>query len=235
MSKLANRYYFGFGDWKDVIGQFYAGKIPEPKYVYAVYSTPAYSGSATVIFKQGRKWFEASGGHCSCYGLEDQWGPQEINPRDHLKAVKEGKKILLVADTEGDYPEATQEHFDKWLAQVTKQKKKKPAVYPDSCECDAKDRRTCIQACKPIKEVIVKKKKPVKNPKFLVIETESERGWGSKDIGCVGYASKEAADKAAKAVNDLNKEDSAPDYYIYARVVDVLDITPRQLESYLKL
>ena len=96
----------------------------EPRLVYAVYSTPAYEGSATVIFWRDGKWFEAGGGHCFCYGLEGQWDAKEIDPTEHLAAIKEGKKILLVADSEGDYPEATQENFDKWLKWAVGQSEK---------------------------------------------------------------------------------------------------------------
>lgn len=118
---MKNREYYGFagwtGDkWDSVAGNFQTELGKEPKYVYAVYSTPAYEGSATVIYSEdGRKWFEVTGGHCSCYGLEGQWEPREIDPGVHLKALEAGKKELLVADTEGDYPLATQERFDKWL------------------------------------------------------------------------------------------------------------------------
>ena len=107
-----------------VAGNFEADLGAEPRLVYAVYSTPAYEGSPTVIFWRDGKWFEAGGGHCSCYGLEGQWDAKEIDPTEHLAAIKEGKKILLVADSEGDYPEATQENFDKWLKWAVGQSEK---------------------------------------------------------------------------------------------------------------
>lgn len=115
--------YYGFVDWNDVAGQFSATLGPEPDLVYAVYSTPAYEGAASVIFRQGGTWFEAGGGHCSCYGLEDQWDPKPIDPKEHLAALDDGKKTLLVADSEGDYPEATQENFDSWLRWAVKRAK----------------------------------------------------------------------------------------------------------------
>ena len=139
---MKNRNYYGFDGWGkwtegnhswergDIANHFQTDIGPEPKFVYAVYSTPAYSGSATILFKRGRYWYEVEGGHCSCYGLEDQWRPQKINPNDHLKAVKNGKCYLVVADREGDHPEATQENFDKWLKKVTRNPKKKKTAYP---------------------------------------------------------------------------------------------------------
>lgn len=83
--------------------------------IYGVYSTPSYEGSADVIYRRDGKWFHASGSHCSCYGLEDQWKPEAIDPATHLMALDVGKKELLVSDSEGDYPEATQDNFDNWL------------------------------------------------------------------------------------------------------------------------
>lgn len=119
------RKYFGFEGWgkKDgeygsVAANFDADIGPEPDFVYAVYSTPAYEGHASVVYKRDGKWFEAGGGHCSCYGLEGQWEPTEIDPALHLQALDAGKKILLVSDSEGDFPEATQENFDAWLRQA---------------------------------------------------------------------------------------------------------------------
>lgn len=113
--------YYGFADWADVVGQFNAKDAGKPDLVYAVYSTPMYEGSADVIFRVDGKWFHNSGGHCSCYGLEDQWEPSEIDPNVHLEALKVGKRKFCVSDSEGDYPEATQENFDKWLRWAVRQ------------------------------------------------------------------------------------------------------------------
>lgn len=110
-----NTHYYGFDNWSDVIAQFNAPEMPEPELVYAVYSTPAYEVAADVVYRQDGKWFHNSGGHCSCYGLEDQWEPTELDPNVHLAAIVQGKRDLCVCDTEGDYPEATQENFDAWL------------------------------------------------------------------------------------------------------------------------
>lgn len=110
--------YFGFDDWADVISQFNAGDDDktEPEFVYAIYNTLSYEGSADVVFRRNGKWFHNNGGHCSCYCLEDQWNPAALDPQVHLLAVANGKRDLCVADTEGDFPAATQEAFDAWLA-----------------------------------------------------------------------------------------------------------------------
>lgn len=43
----------------------------------ASYTYEDYSGDAFVLFEKGGKLFEVNGSHCSCYGLEDQWEPEE--------------------------------------------------------------------------------------------------------------------------------------------------------------
>jgi hypothetical protein len=45
--------------------------------LHAVYNHEGYEGSAFVLFKKGGKLYEVSGSHCSCYGLEGQWKPEE--------------------------------------------------------------------------------------------------------------------------------------------------------------
>lgn len=59
--------------FKPVAGFPAAGRI-----VYATYEQEAYEGSATVVFTDtdGKLW-EVHGSHCSCYGLEGQWKPEE--------------------------------------------------------------------------------------------------------------------------------------------------------------
>jgi hypothetical protein len=43
----------------------------------ASYCYENYSGDAFVLFERGGKLFEVHGAHCSCYGLEYQWSPEE--------------------------------------------------------------------------------------------------------------------------------------------------------------
>lgn len=45
----------------------------------ASYTYEDYSGDAFVLFERGGKLYEVNGGHCSCYGLEDQWEPEETS------------------------------------------------------------------------------------------------------------------------------------------------------------
>lgn len=46
----------------------------------AAYTYEDYSGSAYVLFRKDGKLFAVNGGHCSCFGLEGQWEPEEVVP-----------------------------------------------------------------------------------------------------------------------------------------------------------
>lgn len=56
----------------------------------ASYGTPSYEGYAFVLFKRDGKLWEVNGSHCSCYGLEGQWEPEETTVEALRHRVKEG-------------------------------------------------------------------------------------------------------------------------------------------------
>lgn len=56
----------------------------------ASYGTPSYEGYAFVLFKRDGKLWEVNGSHCSCYGLENQWEPEETTVNALRHRVKEG-------------------------------------------------------------------------------------------------------------------------------------------------
>lgn len=58
----------------------------------ASYTYEDYSGSAYVLFRQDGKLFEVHGSHCSCYGLEGQWEPEEADRDAILYRVKNGRR-----------------------------------------------------------------------------------------------------------------------------------------------
>jgi hypothetical protein len=53
-------------------------KYKDINILFASYGTDNYSGDAWVLFEQNGKLYEVNGGHCSCYGLEGQWEPDEV-------------------------------------------------------------------------------------------------------------------------------------------------------------
>lgn len=64
-----------FDSWEDVKREFNTGQVEPEEVLVARYDQEGYEGSALVIFRQGNQIFTVEGGHCSCYGLEDQWEP----------------------------------------------------------------------------------------------------------------------------------------------------------------
>jgi hypothetical protein len=51
--------------------------VKDMDWLFGSYTYESYSGDAFMLFKKDEKIFEVSGGHCSCYGLEGQWKPEE--------------------------------------------------------------------------------------------------------------------------------------------------------------
>lgn len=50
--------------------------------LFASYGYENYSGDAWVLFEEDGKLYEVHGGHCSCYGLEGQWEPEEVSLKE---------------------------------------------------------------------------------------------------------------------------------------------------------
>lgn len=71
-------------DWKDsglagLINDFQikSEEIEPFEVLLASYTYEGYDGNAFVLMKRDQKLFEVNCGHCSCYGLEDQFQPEE--------------------------------------------------------------------------------------------------------------------------------------------------------------
>ena len=76
------RYFDGFSNKEDVMGAFCVSEEQSEgvEILYAWYDTSYdYEGYATVIFRKDGKIYEVNGSHCSCYGLEGQWEPEETS------------------------------------------------------------------------------------------------------------------------------------------------------------
>jgi len=56
--------------------------------LFAAYTYEDYSGDAFVLLQKEGKLFEVNGGHCSCYGLEGQWEPEETTKEALLKRLE---------------------------------------------------------------------------------------------------------------------------------------------------
>lgn len=56
--------------------------------ILADYAQEGYEGSSFVLFEQAGKLYEVNGSHCSCFGLEGQWEPQEVLLEELIKRVE---------------------------------------------------------------------------------------------------------------------------------------------------
>lgn len=59
------------------------------KVLFAAYELD-YEGQALVVFRRNRKLYEVNGSHCSCYGLEDQWTPEETTVEALRHRIEKG-------------------------------------------------------------------------------------------------------------------------------------------------
>ena len=71
-------YFDDFANEEDMIYNFQiqSQDLVGVEMVYACYNG-GYDGEAHVIFRKDGKLYEVNGSHCSCYGLEGQWTPEE--------------------------------------------------------------------------------------------------------------------------------------------------------------
>lgn len=67
--------------------------------------------------------------------------------------------------------------------------------------------------------------------KYIVVLTEYERGWGSKDFHAVECETLDQAIAREAETNSQNNEPTVPDYYIVARI----ETDPRKFAYYEKL
>lgn len=104
-----------FGDWsesrlKGLMEDFNITKksLEGCTIIFAAYSYVNHSGSAFVLFEKDGKLFEVNGGHCSCYGLEGQWEPEQTS----WKFLAQRKDII----EDYDYSPTTIEAVKKLVA-----------------------------------------------------------------------------------------------------------------------
>lgn len=71
------------------------GSVPDDiNVLWAVYHDPwGYSGQAFVLFEKDDKLWFVEGGHCSCHGLEGQWAPDEVTPKQMVHILLEGTQF----------------------------------------------------------------------------------------------------------------------------------------------
>ena len=75
---MPDKYFGDFHSRESLIHAFSTSDLPsEDQILFASYDCPPYEGYAFVLYEQDGKLYEVNGSHCSCYGLEGQWEPEE--------------------------------------------------------------------------------------------------------------------------------------------------------------
>ena len=85
---------FTKADWDDDANQYVDRPIEDmatdDEILFAQYGYESYEGNACVLFQRNGVLYRVDAGHCSCYGLEGQWTPEEtlwkaeaMRPRDY--------------------------------------------------------------------------------------------------------------------------------------------------------
>ena len=138
---MENRIYEDcFADWNDTLMQHSDGyetldaefkNMGEPTFVFSVYEQGGYEGDCFVIYSyDGVEFFMTSGSHCSCFGLEGQWSPDEttyealrhIFTEGSTYGVQESYKDRVLAWLEhvavNAAPEEKISVYDEWMGHV---------------------------------------------------------------------------------------------------------------------
>lgn len=76
----------------------------EGELLFASYGGGSYEGDATIVWMRDGKLYESHGSHCSCYGLEGQFEPEETSVQVLAsKGKKEaGSSYYFLSDHDGD-------------------------------------------------------------------------------------------------------------------------------------
>ena len=87
--------FHGWDDAKAMADEFHIApeKLNGAEILFAGYEAGGYEGDAFVLLRRDGKLYEVNAGHCSCYGLEDQWTEEETSAeaiRTRLASVSYG-------------------------------------------------------------------------------------------------------------------------------------------------
>lgn len=120
MKGLMNVFLDGFPDRESIARQFSNGwdevhtidfleiEMTGYEVVVAIYNQEGYEGDAFVLLRKDGQYYEVNGSHCSCYGLEGQWDPEEV-PEEALRRRFVGNSGLYGAQSEAAH--VVRQHF----------------------------------------------------------------------------------------------------------------------------
>lgn len=87
--KMKNDFVYEWGD-PDSIPQSSFEQFQGIEVLLASYMDEGYDGHAFVLFRKDCKLYEVNAYHCSCYGLENQWEPEETTIDTLVHRMTEG-------------------------------------------------------------------------------------------------------------------------------------------------
>jgi hypothetical protein len=91
--------YLGlFEKLEDVFYEFNEQVDTSVEVLLAWYGQEDWEGDAFVLYRQDGKLYEVHGGHCSCYGLEGQWDPEETDVATLRHRMMNGRLGLYYSD-----------------------------------------------------------------------------------------------------------------------------------------
>jgi hypothetical protein len=92
METIMENYFDCFEDKEDLARQFNIDlkELDGATIIFALYEQPSYEGYALVLFERDGKLYEVNGSHCSCYGLEGQWSPEETSVEELMHRIERG-------------------------------------------------------------------------------------------------------------------------------------------------
>lgn len=86
-------------DWEystkdEILDEFeFEGDRSEIEILFASYTYEDYNGEAFLIIKKENKLYEVNAGHCSCYGLENQFDLEETTIEQLEFYLEKGRKF----------------------------------------------------------------------------------------------------------------------------------------------
>ena len=89
----AEKFVGDFDCKQDVVSSFLLehDELHDTFILVAWYGGGCYDGEAFVLFERGGRLYEVNGGHCSCYGLEGQWDPEETSAEALVHRIENGR------------------------------------------------------------------------------------------------------------------------------------------------
>ena len=98
---MSDRYFGAWSSIVDVHKDFGIddSDLRDGEVLVAMYEKEAYEGTACVLFERDGRLYEVNASHCSCYGLEGQWSPEETS-WDALQMRKFGAPAVIANNRE---------------------------------------------------------------------------------------------------------------------------------------